>query len=385
MKRILFLLVGIAVALAPLSAIDIRFTPPIFVGSGAGGEAAALADYLTKEFADIFTEFQEDLAKDFAGIDKYPSDMVKAFGNASVFASDGASNRAHRGYNLFSVTAGSIIGFQLPSSPFKIADEIDDIANRLEKDGDINLGINPQVLNVQVGINTSRFLLENLYLGIKVGYFNMAMEPMEFNTLALGLTANYQFLPRANIAGGIVQWRGVNFGTGIMFQRTSMDISLELDPIVDESLKIEASAYPALGLGYDRTITTTVTPTITMGLSQTTVTIPLEALTSVRLLWFLNVHAGLGVDLAFGSSKLEASSSSVISMSGLPQGGSYTLTQQRPAKLDVVMEGSENPRFLNLKFMTGVGFSLGPVVIDIPVTFYIGNGYNAGLTIGVVW
>jgi hypothetical protein len=43
-----------------------------------------------------------------------------------------------------------------------------------------------------------------------------------------------------------------------------------------------------------------------------------------------------------------------------------------------------SPTFFNFKIMTGIGFKIGPVFLDIPVTYYPGKETNAsvGVTLG---
>jgi hypothetical protein len=47
--------------------------------------------------------------------------------------------------------------------------------------------------------------------------------------------------------------------------------------------------------------------------------------------------------------------------------------------------GDMAPTIFNPKIMTNIGFKFGPVILDVPVTYYFGNGFNAGITLGAVW
>jgi len=116
-----------------------------------------------------------------------------------------------------------------------------------------------------------------------------------------------------------------------------------------------------------------------------TVTIPLEASTSVRLLWFLNVALGLGVDISFGKSDMKVGMNGDINVRGFDS-AAMGVQQSESGNLSVSAGGVMAPGFFNLKLMTGLGFSMGPVILDIPITFYLlNNGYNVGVTVGVVW
>jgi hypothetical protein len=43
------------------------------------------------------------------------------------------------------------------------------------------------------------------------------------------------------------------------------------------------------------------------------------------------------------------------------------------------------PQVFNYKMMTGIGFKMGPVILDIPVVLYPGKefGVSTGITLGV--
>jgi hypothetical protein len=349
-------------------AIEITLIPPRFEETGS--LAGAIKD-LNDDFKNAFDGLHDSLMDLVGGIEGNPKELIGAFGNASVFSSDGATQRGYRGYNLFAVTVGPMVGLQLPVSLFKIADELgnlDNLSTKLQEERDIKLGLDAQVLNAQVGLNTG-FLVKNLYLGLKFGRMNLDIEGFTFKTSSFGVLANYQFMSKRNLAG-ILLWRGVNFGTGFIYQKTDFGYEMEWDPMT-ETVKFQGEP-----------ITTELTPKIKLGLSMSTVTVPLEAVTSVRLLYFLNAAFGFGIDLGFGSSKLEAVAATNFRFQGLEGLG---LNQTQDASASVTMGGDSKPRFFNPKFITGLGFGLGPAVIDIPVTFYIGSGYNVGFTVGVAW
>jgi hypothetical protein len=361
---LLFVFTGMAFA------IEITLTPPQFAGEGI---YEGPANELNGVMDEVFGEFKKKLVNEVGNIDLNPQKLIGAFGNSSVFSSDGASQRGYRGYNLFAITVGPMIGFQLPSSPFEIINEIDNMFDTLEQEQDIKLGLDIQLLNFQVGINTSKFLMENLYLGVKFGYMNIdLMEGLNFNTFSFGVMGNYQWMPRRSIIAGLFLWRGINFGAGLIYQKTGLNYEMELDEQTDTT---EITTMPG------SPITTTLTPKVNLGIGMNTLTIPLEVVTSVRILYFLNLSFGLGVDLGFGSSELKVGAEAKVNIGNLPK----ELTQIQPAAMSATMGGDSGPDFFNPKIMTGLGFSLGPAIIDIPVTFYLGSGYSAGVTVGIAW
>jgi hypothetical protein len=124
-----------------------------------------------------------------------------------------------------------------------------------------------------------------------------------------------------------------------------------------------------------------IDPYVSLGMDINTFTIPIEAVTAVKLL-FINIPLGVGVDLAFGKSSMEFGMNADISFNtSLPAGidigkGSFSIKGG----------GEADPSFMNLKIMSGIGFVFGPVVIDIPVSYYfLNNGFNVGVSIGVTF
>jgi hypothetical protein len=125
------------------------------------------------------------------------------------------------------------------------------------------------------------------------------------------------------------------------------------------------------GLGYRA-----VKPKLNFDLTVTTYTIPLEVNTSILVLWFLNLDLGVGADIAFGKNDTSIKMNSPVYKDG-----------QYKGSLLVSAGGDMAPTIFNPKVMTSLGLKLGPVVIDIPVTYYFTNGagFSAGFTLGVVW
>jgi len=305
---------------------------------------------------------------DMFGEIKYenPEKLIRAFGNSSVYSSHGATNRAYGGYNIFSVSFGAMAGVQLPVSPFDIMNEMDSLAESITEEGDVNFGFSPQFLSAHIGLSTS-FLMKNLYLGVRVGYFNLPslVDGLYFNNFVIGATANYQLIPKISLAG-VITWRGINLGTGLILQRSAAGISVPLGGDISEPV--------------DSSVTIKMDPEATLDFAINTVTIPLEAITAIKLV-FLNIPFGLGVDLAFGKSTLSYGVDSSIDLVNLESSG---FTQATSGNLAVSGGKSMSPSFFNLKLMTGIGFAFGPAYIDIPITYYFMNkGFNIGMTAGV--
>jgi len=374
MKKLFCLLLVFAMAIPAFAEIKVTGHAPTVKGPGA--------DQFNTEtqtaFAKALTELNDQLK-----LFKNSARFLEAMGDSSVYASHGATTRGYGGYKLFSATVGSIIGVQIPNEISTLMDDFDGLADSLEKQGDIKLGVSPNVFNANIGLSMGimKFLPEhlgiinrnNLYIGFRIGYFNLPEiglgegSKLNYNNLTLGLTANYQIIPSISLAGLIV-WRGVNLGSGIIYNRSKMDFGISVDKEISQPI------------GNTGTEIALHDPKASVNLSTSTVTIPLEAITAVKLLVF-NIPLGIGADLAFGSTSLGAGVDAKIGYNNLPS----IYNKDKEGDIAAVGDLSSSPHFFNFKIMTGFGFTAGPFVLDIPITWYPSGGYNFGVTIGIVF
>jgi len=372
MKKLFFLLLVFAMVIPAFAEIKVTGHAPTVKGDGSGE--------FNKETADAFDDALKEL-NDQLKVFKSPDKFLEAMGDSAVFASHGATTRGYGGYKLFSATIGAMIGAQLPTGLTSIMDDLDGLTDSLEKDGDIRLGISPNVFNVNIGLSMGilKFIPENLgvikrdnlYIGLRIGYFNLPEidlgddSKLNYNNFTFGVTANYQIIPSISIAG-LVVWRGVNLGTGILYNHSKLSFGITVDDIRQP---VEKGANILLD-----------NPKASIDLTSNTVTIPLEAITAVKLLIF-NIPIGIGADLAFGSTSLGAGIDTSIKFENLPSG----LSKAQDGDITASGDLSNSPHFFNFKIMTGFGITAGPVVIDIPLTFYPSGGFNFGFTIGAVF
>jgi len=359
-------------------ALDINGKAPTFDGSNQ-----AVVNQFNSEISSAFNNALNELRNETGSIDTKPEDFIQSWGNSAVFASHGATTRAYGEYKIFSFTIGPMLGIQLPGDPFKIVDELGNLPEKLNNDRDIKLGISPQIFNARIGINTSKFLLDKLYLGLHLGFIKFngddfgldVLNGFNYDNFSLGITANYQLIRQKQLVAGLLLWRGVNVGSGLIYQSTKIGYGIKLDSYTQDFTITNNSTPMNMKLIID--------PKIELDMDISTVTIPLEATTAVKLLWFLNIPLGVGVDLGFGKSDIKIGMNGDINIEG--SYSSLNLSQSKPGSISTTAGGDMAPAFFNLKFMTGLGFNFGPVVLDIPITFYVGNGYNVGVTLCVVF
>lgn len=352
---------------APVPAMDVTGTPPVFGGTDP------VVQELNNELAAAFNMILDDLRADVGGIKAKPEDFIKAWGDAGVFASHGATQRAYGGYKLVAVTAGPMIGLRLPGSPFNIMDELNSMTGKLNNEQDKKLGVNPQLLNIYVGVNTSKFLLKDLYLGLRFGFMKLdnLIEGFSFDNFSMGAMVNYQLAAPKTLANGMLVWRGVNVGTGFIYQETKINYGLGLGSYTQD--------FAAAGINGNITIE----PNLSLDMKVNTYVVPVELTTAVRLLWFLNIPLGLGFDLGFGKSDVRLGINGRIN-ANIDYTGEHLHTDH-PGNLSISAGGDMAPSVFNLKLMTGIGINIGPAVLDIPVTFYLDNGFSAGVSLGFIW
>lgn len=340
------------------------FTGAYAFGLEAKGTAPQGPAHIQGNINTAFNDILRDINKEIEDIDVNPEKLIKGFADASTFSALGATQRAYGEYKLWSFTVGPMVGVRLPgNSFFDIAGDIEDMGNTLEEEGDVRAGLNAQGITGQFGLNVSKLLLENLYLGVRFGYFNLtAIEDLKFETFQIGLTGNYQLLKGFNVVSGLFRWRGVSAGAGLVFQKTTLGYIYQLE-------RQTASIIDGGSIHVD--------PSVNFDMGINTFIIPLEVNTSAQLLWILNLNLGLGVDVAFGKN------TTTLNMSGSITGDEITT----PGYLAIDAGGSAGPTLFNPKFMANLGFKFGPVIIDVPLTCYFvgGPGLGVGITLGAVW
>jgi hypothetical protein len=257
-----------------------------------------------------------------------------------------------------------------------IATSVDD----LQKNGDVSLGIDAQLLNFQLNFNTTELLsyfgagplLDGLDLGLRFGTYKLneidlsGMGSLGFETFQIGVVANYQLVKEVKVLPFLLTWRGVSVGSGVIFQNSKLTFGMKTGTITQDL----SGDGAGLNLSID--------PKLVFSMDNFTTTIPLEATTAVQLFGFLNIPLGIGADLAFGKNDVSFGLDTAVAVNGAAAAGST------PGHISVSGGGDMAPHFFNFKVMTGVGFKFGPVIIDVPVTLYLGEalGANVGVTFG---
>ena len=282
---------------------------------------------------------------------KYQSQsrLAKGMANASVYSAHAGTTRGYQGFEKFTITVGTMAAAQVPATTTDLG-YYKKLGDRLMKQGDLNIGVawNPWSLNVGVRLPAG------FSISGKFGYLKYTYDQYDFNGLHAGGMLNYQLVEPKAPEVKFVLWRGLSIGTGFLYQRNNTVIHHKADPIT--------------GGGY------TFRPVLDIKVMTESYVIPLEISTAVRLIWVLNIHAGGGIDFAMGSSKIRYAAVGVADGPGTPV--LFSVYGRQKGK------GSKN---YMPKIFCGPGLNFGPVIIDIPFTYYFMNGFNVGVTFGVVF
>ena len=362
------------------------------VSTGAGSyvtpaQILELNSQIQNEWDDALERAREEISK----YDSQPK-LAESFSNSNTYVSHAATQRGYQGYDLFALTVGGMAGIEVPSTDSsKLEDEFD----KIEDEGDVALGAAIQIWSAHLGINIGKLPIvpEDLYLGLKFGTFSKDFEfgddddkhKLDFDALNWGLSLNYQLIKQKSLFGLLV-WRGISLGSGFLFQSNKINYELNLDPKEEDfvqTLTIETEVQgQTVVRDEDLEGVVTVDPSINLGVESTTYTIPLEVMTGVRLLYIISLSLGAGVDLNFGSTDIILKSNGNVSVDG--EVSEYVSMSDG----DVLINGStkdKSPSLVRPRVMANAGIGIGPVVLDVPVSYYFNNGYSVGASVGIVW
>ncbi len=319
-------------------------------------------------------------------------ELAQGFGNANAYSMNSATLQGFQNYSLFAVATGLMVGVQAPSTSVSYYSKIGD---DIQKKGDLYAGLGAGFSYLNVGINAG-FIHPGLYLNAKYGAMNQTFGDFKMNFSVMGLGFNYRLLDTKSLIG-LVKWRGISIGSGFYMQSDKLNIHITSDsinttaPFRKNVLATANSAPDSLAkgalmdrLGYTTTnpdAQVVLVPGFDMGLKVSTMTIPFDAVTAVSVLFgLINITAGAGFDLNFGSNKVVLEGGSDASIAS-------DTTKIKFTKANMVIDGSSSngPSFARFRVMTGAGIGLGPVKLDIPVIYYPASGMAIGLTAAIVW
>ena len=332
-------------------------------------------DAVNPIISSYFDTALDEANSEIENIKSKQSKLATAFGTANAHVSHAATQRSYPNYDLFAITVGSMMSVRVPSID---PNEIQNIGDDIQNDGDVELGLAWQVWSAQVGINTSKLLLEGLYVSLKFGMLEIDGVPgadeFKADSFTIGALVDYSIFKERSLFG-IVKWRGLMLSSGVIYESNKIDYTLEIDD-VSQSFDLSAASG-----GVFNSASVIIDPSVDFGIHSSSIVVPVEVNTAVRLLWLLNLSLGAGVDFNFGKTDIILKSGGDVRLGGDLEG---VAGSDGNVSLDASTKDEWN-KFVTPKLMAGVGFSLGPVIIDMPATWYITKGFSIGLTAGIVW
>lgn len=359
-KYLLFLTAALSFALCPgpvRAWIWIDAIPPRI---GGGSISQAQVDAATSQ---ALMKIRTELLRY-----QYQEKLGRAFANASAYSAHAGTQRGYQGYDIVAITIGTMAGAHVPSLDM---DYYTNISKKLKFKGDIDAGASMVPWSLQVGLHLGHLnsALEGLYLGWKFGGVKFTYRDYQVEGYNAGIAVNYQIFKKVKAGYQVFVWRGVSIGTGLYFQKNNITMKHDLG-------KQSESVGPGVAFYID--------PKLKFNIATQSYVVPLEVSTSIRLIWVLNLSVGGGVDFAIGESSIVAKGSSLgyfVDMLGLT--GSSQLSPGY-ALVYGKQKGHIGQWYLP-KLTAGIGFSFGPVVIDVPVTYYFVRGLGVGLSVGFEW
>lgn len=287
--------------------------------------------------------------------------LAKGFANAAAYSAHAATQRGYQGYDRFAITIGAMAGAHLPSLSY---DYYKDIPKRLKYTGDLYAGASLNPLAVQVGIKiTDRF-----YLSPKFGMLNYTYYGYSVSGITGGLMMNFQLAKKKKAGFQVFVWRGFSLGTGLLYERYKVSMTQKLG----KSTNSVGSGIPVYYM---------IDPKFKITLKNEAYVLPVELTTSFRLLWILNLSFGGGIDFVRSTASITAKGYSPAFIIDLGN-------QMQTTPGLVYAYGRQGGRAGNWffpKLTAGIGLSFGPVVIDVPVTYYFVKGLGVGLSVGFEW
>lgn len=338
----------------------------------SGTELSTINDNLDSGFLTIQNQLNDDTFSKLSNL----TDLPKGFANANAATFDNASLLGYQTYDLFAVMLGFDLGLAVPSlDPNGAIAAVNDIANT----GDVYAGAATGGFGAQVGVNLG-WWVPNLYGTVKFGFVpSLDVGGVGFQQTMFGLGANYTLVPQYEFAAGLFKWRGVSVGTGFVYNASSTNVTVK---VADQSTATYSTTVTASGhsttLNYSASATDI---TAKLKVDNSSFVIPFDVMSSVQLLWFLNLGLDLGVDVAFSGARVKVDGSSGIALTGITGAtvtdGSATLTGT---------DSSNGGDLFLPRIGTSVGLDLAIFKIDVPMSYYpFSKAFSIGMTGGIVW
>ena len=298
--------------------------------------------------------------------------MAQAMADSNTYTSHTASMWGYQGYDNIALLGGLSVAAQVPSLDYHALEQA---LHDLEQTGDAEAGIAPSgAINLGLHLGWFSSKAKDWYINFKFFMYDMSYPlfgyTLDYETMNVGVGVNYSIIRARKFGKGSFLWRGLSLGFGFNYQQNDMSFKLKLDNINE----------PWSGGGYSGTVG--VDPSVKVGVKMNTYTIPIDLVTSLRILYFLNISVGAGLDLNFGDSTVTSGADGGVNVTG----GDPTWGEPTPGYVngDITTKGA--PFYIDGRLMGGIGITIGPAVLaDVQVTYYLISGVAVNISAGFVW
>lgn len=291
--------------------------------------------------------------------------VARGMADATGFASQAGTLQGYENYEWGALMVGGMVGIQVPGLQIPTSSYINEIGRTFENTRDvyaggsasvaINLGLNAGRLGVRIFDHDIYFNAKYFALGRD---FTISGVPISASVSTYGAGVALPVFNSWYLWKGFVAWRGLSIDLGLYYNKEHVVAS------IDKALPANISTYN-LKLNSNAKV----------GFQTSVVTIPIDLVTSFQLLYLLNLSFGVGVDFNSGSGSVILNSPATVTYQGQTQG-------------TLVVNGSTTgvaPDAVRTRVMVGLGLNLGPLKVDVPVTWYPASGFGVGASVGAVW
>lgn len=223
------------------------------------------------------------------------------------------------------------------------------------------------------------------------GYLSFMSLSREFTGLGsasmttFSAMGQYTILPGQGWALNSVKWNGVVIGSGLRYGAMTLTGSFTQNVGADG----EYASTISVGGGNDVTVTPSAPLDVSLNVESSTFTIPFEASTSIRLGYVISLYAGMGFDIAFGSTSggvTAADDTVTVSHTGA-SGVTFSGDTTVPYTVDTgFANGSGSPSIANLRGFAGAQLELAVMNITLGLQKSLLAGrYAANLGLNFYW
>lgn len=323
-------------------------------------------------------------AQSNAAFSKYTTqrDLAKGFGNANAYSSQSGTLYGWNNYKLFNVSGGMLFALQMPS--FDVG-YLSAIGDDIQEKGDLYAGLAVGA-SINIGVNAS-MLVPGLYVNAR--WFNF--EPPEtegfaFKQSLIGLGASYKVFDPVGMSL-LAKWKGLTVNSGIYYQSSDIALTFEAEPVEQSISMKNGQTDPNVINGLNAlqldSVTMSNTPSFEFGFESGTTTIPVEVVTSVQVLYLVNLGFAAGVDFNFGGTDITVKSTSNTEIS--TKTGNAIETDTAGIMLIDASTKGESASFMRMHVAVAPGLNLGPMKVEVPFVWYMSSGLSFGVTAGIVF